>query len=461
MKRVLVIFCLFAMFIAGCSDGTINDYLTGTKCVIYYTSVDGRIVVPNNLEAFDANIISNTYKDGVGAIKLDREITKIGFCAFYCCDNLRSITIPNTVRSIEPSAFVYCDNLEKFSGRFASTDGRCLIVDGELCAFAPAKLTEYAIPAEVTKIGESALSCLSDIRYITMTDSVTSIASSAFENCVSLESVTLSNNITYVGESAFATCPELREFNTELSSEDGRTLIINDEVVAFAPANIVEYTIEEGVTAIGSRAFFGCHDLHTLTIPANVTKIGEYAFSGSNIFDLYCHCDTPPAGGYGMFNYNSSQLNIYVPYQSMNLYLSTEYWRDYSSNINGFDSGNGGTISKSQYSIYVHVVNNSWPTYGLWSWNDINSNINYTGGRWPGRVYTGVTYIGDYLYYYWEMPIMAEGDENLMIIFNDLATFHRQTENYGPYIFDRDLYFVLYDSAVFVVNDPEDPYSAL
>lgn len=76
-------------------------------------------------------------------------------------------------------------------------------------------------------------------------------------------------------------------------------------------------------------------------------------------------------------------------------------------------------------------------------------------------MYTGVTYIGDYLYYYWEMPIMAEGDENLMIIFNDLATFHRQTENYGPYIFDRDLYFVLYDSAVFVVNDPEDPYSAL
>lgn len=95
---------------------------------IHYTSSDGRIVVPNNANAFGANILSNTYENGGGIIKFDNDITSIddfacndlksltsinipssvttiGRQAFYACEALKNITIPSSVTSIGTSAF--------------------------------------------------------------------------------------------------------------------------------------------------------------------------------------------------------------------------------------------------------------------------------------------------------------------------------------------------------------------
>ena len=36
-----------------------------------------------------------------------------------------------------------------------------------------------------------------------------------------------------------------------------------------------------GVTSIGSRAFYGCTNLGTITIPENIEAIGSYAFANT------------------------------------------------------------------------------------------------------------------------------------------------------------------------------------
>ena len=196
-------------------------------CFLYYTSSNGEIVTPYNSSAFGATILSNTYIDGVGVIKFDGKVTTIGERAFYYCRSLTSVAIPDSVTTIGSSAFSWCSSLQEFNGKFASEDGRCLIVDGVLNSFAiGCGATEYAIP-----------------------DGVTTIGGYAFEYCRSLTSVTIPDSVTTIGESAFAWC-----------------------------SGLTSVTIGYSVTTIGDYAFQGCDSLTSVTIGDSVTTIGYGAF---------------------------------------------------------------------------------------------------------------------------------------------------------------------------------------
>lgn len=72
---------------------------------ITYTSSDGQIVTPYASDAFDANIFSNVYADGLGTITFDGDVTSIYRYAFYKCRSLTSVTIPSSVTRIEWGAF--------------------------------------------------------------------------------------------------------------------------------------------------------------------------------------------------------------------------------------------------------------------------------------------------------------------------------------------------------------------
>ena len=244
------------------------------------------------------------------SVTIPNRVTTIGDDAFAYCSSLTSVTIPDSVTTIGYGAFVGCSSLQEFNGKFASEDGRCLIIDGVFNSFAiGCGATEYTIPDSVTTIGDDAFAYCSSLTSVTIPDSVTSIGDWAFCKCGGLTSVTIPDSVTTIGSQAFSSC-----------------------------SSLTSVTIPDSVTAIGYLAFSSCDSLTSVTIPDSVTTIGDHAFSWcESLTNVYCKATTPPAGGGDMFYSNASGRKIYVPMESVEAYKSEWGWREYKSYIVGYN----------------------------------------------------------------------------------------------------------------------------
>ncbi|MBR7183467.1 MAG: leucine-rich repeat domain-containing protein, partial [Alistipes sp.] len=211
--------------------------------------------------------------------------------------------------------FDSCKNLAEFKGKFASEDGRCLIVNGVLKSFASAGITTYNIPDGVTQIGDYAFEYCSGLTSITIPNSVTEIEDCAFSYCSRLASITIPGSVTEIGFESFWYC-----------------------------SGLTSITIPDSVTKIGGYAFCRCDSLTSITIPNSVTVIGYYAFQNcSNLTSVFCERTTPPTAnfeGYSSwdaFDYNAADRKIYVPAESVDAYKEADGWKEYADAIEPYD----------------------------------------------------------------------------------------------------------------------------
>ena len=146
-------------------------------------------------------------------------------------------------------------------------------------------LTSVIIPDGVTEIGEEAFSKCYKLASITLPDSVTEIGRGAFFFCSSLTSITLPEGVTTIGNYVFSSCIILDEIevspeNPNYTSVDGVLFTKNMKTLVLYPVGKgkSEYAIPDGVTTIGDNAFLACDFLVSVTIPDSVTTIGARAF---------------------------------------------------------------------------------------------------------------------------------------------------------------------------------------
>ena len=190
----------------------------------YHTS-DGNIVDISGRD-FGANVVSHEVVNSECVIEFDAPITKIPTNAFRRKKLTGNLVIPNSIKTIEKSAFYGCTGL---SGNLT-------------------------IPNSVTTIGKSAfVNCSGFTGNLTIPNSVTTIEELAFRGCTGFKGdLTIPNSVTTIGESVFLGC-------TGLSGN---------------------LTIPNSVTTIGEKAFSNCIGFTgNLTIPNSVTTIGNFAFS--------------------------------------------------------------------------------------------------------------------------------------------------------------------------------------
>ena len=126
------------------------------------------------------------------------------------------------------------------------------------------------------------------ITNATVAQGSTSIGDSAFYHCSGLTSITIPDSVTSIGFSAFDGCHGLTEVHiSDLAAWCGITFSYSDSNPCYYAhrvfldgEEITDLVIPDGVTSIGSYAFYNCSGLRSITIPDSVTSIGGSAFSG-------------------------------------------------------------------------------------------------------------------------------------------------------------------------------------
>jgi len=251
---------------------------------IYYLSTDGKTLVPTNannktdVELFGANIVSNLYdwQKGCFVFKFDGEVTTIGQYSFgskadlnegsgytlqyialpnsvttiasqafaYCCDDLISIDIPDSVTSIGRTTFGNLAKLERV------TLGKNVETLGEYCFSTCSSLKEINIPEKTTKIPNDCFRYCESLNSITIPDSVITIGNDAFGGCTSLKSVNFGKNIESIGKGAFSNCKKMK-------------------------GSVV---LPQSLKSIGKYAFQACQQITSVTLSDNLVEVGLSPF---------------------------------------------------------------------------------------------------------------------------------------------------------------------------------------
>lgn len=231
---------------------------------------------------------NQVYQNTVRRVEIGNNIT-IKSNAFRYCNCLSSITIPNSVTSIEDNTFDQCRSLSSIT-----------------------------IPNSVTTIGSNVFSACYNLSSIIIPNSVTTIGSSTFMGCYSILSVIISDSVTTIGGSAFSNCASLMNI---IIPDSVTTIETNMIGTCFSLTSII---IPNSVTTIGTSAFSYCYGLSSVTIPDSVTAIKGNAFTtcGGLSFIRFESTIPPTVANSNAFSNLSTDCIIYVPAGTLSDYTS-------------------------------------------------------------------------------------------------------------------------------------------
>ena len=274
------------------------------------------------------------YCTNLTSITIPGSVTSIGNSAFEGCRSLTSIVVDENnqnYKSIDGNLYTKDGStlIQYAIGKTETsfTIPNSVISIGYRAFYSCKKLTSITIPDSVTSIGEEAFAACTSLTSISIPNSVTSIGDGAFEVCENLTSITIPKGVKSIGFWAFWECTNLTIYcekklkpikwhakwnpdkrpvvwgcesskrsvapkaspvpsfteGLEFSIVDGTAIVTSYKgtgTKVIIPATITRKRKTYKVTAIGERAFAGCINLTSITIPNGVTCIWKNAFAG-------------------------------------------------------------------------------------------------------------------------------------------------------------------------------------
>ena len=280
-------------------------------------------------------------------------VTRIGHHAFDQCENLTSVDIPNSIKSIGIRAFSWCSALTS------------IVLKGGL----------------------------------------ENIESYAFEYCLGLENISSPNSLMTIGQNAFYNTQWYKNqpnggvyvgnvfYKYKGDIPQNTSFVIKEGTVSISPYafvkenyhedySLVSVSIPNSVKVIGEGVFYRCRALTSIVIPAGVTTIETLAFDYCKALkSVTCEAVNPPALSGSVFLFTPiADATLYVPAESIEAYKTATEWKDF------------GKILPIEPTSYKSQWCNKWNVmwFDGWFFDETASTSKYQLGK--------DTIIGDYTY---------------------------------------------------------------
>lgn len=166
----------------------------------------------------------------------------------YSKKTLQKIILPDNLETIGSNAFAYCSNLKDIT--FPKT-----LATIEYHTFYQCGLSEVTLPDKLKDIGDAAFYECYNLKKVNFPEKLVSIGNSAFRQC-NLSEVAFPDSLKTIGSNAFRYCQQLQKV-----------------------------TFPEKLETIGTHAFNDCFRLHTATLKGKTAPvISDNTFNYTKVF---------------------------------------------------------------------------------------------------------------------------------------------------------------------------------
>lgn len=339
-----------------------------------------KVVIPNSVTRIADSAFGSCH--GLERISIPESVKEIEHHTFESCENLTAVTLPSSLESIDLGAFSGCRSLTTIKLP------ESLNYIGSQAFYGCKKLQSIEIPENVTKISSATFQDCYSLKNVKLPESLVEIEDQAFYYCSVLDEIVIPSSVRTMGKSIFVGSglkvvnnyspapqiissnenPNIIELHVPVGFKEvyqsaafwGKYNIIDDlespyvalksDVFIFAldtntqeamllgnggkcsgdvviPSSVDYKGDNYKVTSLFDKAFYGCDELVSVTIPENIKVLGRDVFSGCpKLYKYYFLSRTAPTYEGLLFEGKySGEVEIHIPTGYVDEYQSS-FW---------------------------------------------------------------------------------------------------------------------------------------
>lgn len=337
-----------------------------------------------------------------------------GICGKYDQINLKKITIPDSIKTVESYlgdnlTEIHISSLEswcKIKGINCLTNGN--MPDKKLY-LNETEITNLVIPTGITTIEDRTFARFTSLQSVVIPEGVTSIGVEAFAGCTGLQSVTIPEGVTSIGGGAFDGCESLVNVSIpdsiieignafdecekiKYNEYDNAKYLGNESnpyvvLMTAKDKNITSCVISEKTKIIYKSAFSACEKLTSIIIPEGVRSIGFDAFSGCSELTNVSIPDSIESAVFAFTGCRKLQYNEYGNAK----YLGNEN-NPYLVLVKGINQ----EITSCEVNEKTKIISSGAFSYGSLETLTVSKSVKYIGSEifWTNRHGVNITYTG-------------------------------------------------------------------